>query len=140
MKNKKYAFNTYLILFSFVNAVFVYLTVMTAIEKDWLLFGLSLAFSVIFFLINLIQPLLVTFTPEEIRIIYAVGVKEIISISKIRSIYSQGKAFARREGSPVYVVRYPHEQKYFFVVGEIPRTFRTKKLLKQYCGKKLIKE
>lgn len=140
MKNKKYAFNTYLILFSFVNAVFVYLTVMTTIEKDWLLFGLSLAFSVIFFLINLIQPLLVTFTPEEIRIIYAVGVKEIIPISKIRSIYLQENLSRRRGGSPVYVVRYPHEQKYFFVVGEIPRTFRTKKLLKQYCGKKLIKE
>ncbi len=140
MKNKKYAFNTYFILSAFINAVFVYLTVMTAIEKDCLLFGISLGLAVVIFLVNLIQPLLVIFTPDEIRIIYAIGVKEIIPISKIRSIYSQGKAFARRAGPPVYVVRYPHEQKHFFVVGEIPRTFRTKKLLKQYCGKKLIKE
>ncbi len=133
MKNIKYAFNTHLIPQFITLLFFIHMSVILAVEKEWLLFFLALIFSVIFFIIILIEPFLISFSDEYIRIIYTVGAKEIIPVSKIRKIYKRGSWASRCW--PVYVICYPHKTKAWFLSGEIPQTIKTKKLIEHIYGK-----
>lgn len=132
-KNKERAFNKNLWLALFLFAVFVYFSIACAAEREWGLFvGFSL-FALFTFFVMLIQPIVITFSEDSIEIIYMVGVKETIPTRQIRKIYKDGDWFVGHNGWPVYVVVYPcSSKKLFFVNGEIPRTRRTKQLLKQY--------
>lgn len=132
----KIAFNKHLCIPLFLFTVFLYMSVSCADDQEWAMVALSLLFALLAFFAILIQPLIIVFQKDEINIIYTVGVKETIRISQIHNIYQQGHWFAGGRGCPVYVVCYPHaSKKAFFMISEIPKTRKTKKLLKQFYNK-----
>lgn len=102
------------------------------------MFAGFLFFTLLAGFIILIQPLVIVFSKEEIKIIYTVGVKEKIEISRIKTIYEEGNWFAGFRGWPVYVICYPQlSKKAFFMNGEIPKTRKIKRLIKNFCAEKM---
>ena len=138
-KQKHYAFNTQLF---FVIAFFVFflvLSICAAIEQE---IGLSIGFAVATLLpvfVLLISPLYVTFSDEEIEIVYIMGQREIIRWRNIRCIYFNGSWVNSGGGPPHYEVAYPaNVKRAFFVRGEIPKTRKTKKYIKMYYKKDIV--
>ncbi len=137
MNKKHIAFNTHLILCFALFIVFLGLCIGSAIENE---IGLSIMFA-IFILLPLfvfaVSPLYYTFSDECIEIIYNFGQKEIIKWNEIRSISLLGSWIG--SGLPHYVIAYPRKEKgLFFVVGEIQKTRKTKKLIEKYYKKKIV--
>lgn len=138
MKKKQIAFNNNLWLPIFLLLVFLYFSVSCALNGEWLMFAGFLFFTLLAGFIILIQPLVIVFSKEEIKIIYTVGVKEKIEISRIKTIYEEGNWFAGFRGWPVYVICYPQlSKKAFFMNGEIPKTRKIKRLIKNFCAEKM---
>lgn len=138
MNKKHIAFNTHLILFCVLFIVFLGLSISCAIEKE---IGLSIMFA-LFNLLPLfafgISPLYFVFSDESIEIIYNFGQKEIIKWSDIRNIWQMG-SWIGGGGLPHYVIAYPRKEKrLFFVVGEIQKTRKTKKLIEKHYKKKIV--
>ena len=65
------------------------------------------------------------------------GQTEIIRSTDIRSIISFG-GFGSYELLPYYEIVYPKTKKYFFIDGEIPKTLKTRRLIKKYYKYKLL--
>lgn len=124
------AYNRHLCLPFLVLATALAMTVAFAQAQEWELFALGLLFVLLFTFVICIQPLKVVFGKDEIRIIYVMGVRDMIPIDRITTVYEQGSVFSG--GWPVYVLCYPHtERKPFFKDGQIPRTARTQKILRE---------
>ncbi len=85
----------------------------------------------------LTSPLYMVFSYKEIKIVYVMGQTEIIRSTDIRSITSFG-GFSRYEPFPYYEIVYPKTNKYFFINGEIPKTLKTRRLIKKYYKYKLL--
>ena len=136
---KHYAFNTQLFFVTAFFIIFLILSVCAAIEYE---VGLSIGFAVATLLpifVFLISPLYVTFSDEEIEIIYILGQKEIIKWKNIRYIRLNGAWISRGGGLPHYEVAYPtNVKRAFFVRGEIPKTRKTKKYIKMYYKKDIV--
>ena len=136
---KHYAFNTQLFFVTAFFIIFLILSVCAAIEYE---VGLSIGFAVATLLpifVFLISPLYVTFSDEEIEIIYILGQKEIIKWKNIRYIRLNGAWISRGGGLPHYEVAYPtNAKRAFFVRGEIPKTRKTKKYIKMYYKKDIV--
>ena len=136
---KHHAFNTQLFFVTAFFIIFLILSVCAAIEYE---VGLSIGFTVATLLpifVFLISPLYVTFSDEEIEIIYILGQKEIIKWKNIRYIRLNGAWISRGGGLPHYEVAYPtNAKRAFFVRGEIPKTRKTKKYIKMYYKKEII--
>ena len=136
---KHYAFNTQLFFVIALLCLFLVLSICAAIERE---IGLSIGFAVATLLpifVFLISPLYVTFSDEEIEIIYILGQKEIIKWKNIRYIRLNGAWISRGGGLPHYEVAYPtNVKRAFFVRGEIPKTRKTKKYIKMYYKKEII--
>ena len=129
-------------LYQFVIAffvVFLVLSICAAIEQE---IGLSIGFAVATLLpvfVFLISPLYVTFSNEEIEIIYILGQREIIKWKNIRCIYLNGSWFSGGGGPPHYELAYPtNVKRAFFVRGEIPKTRKTQKYIKMYYKKDIV--
>ncbi|MBP3391353.1 MAG: hypothetical protein J6L76_01025 [Clostridia bacterium] len=139
MNKKHIAINTHLILCVVLFIVFLGLSISCAIESD---IGLSIMFA-LFILLPLfvfgISPLYFVFSDECIEIIYNFGQKEIIKWSDIRNISLMGSLIGAGGGLPHYNIAYPQKEKrLFFVVGEIQKTRKTKKLIEKYYKKKIV--
>ena len=136
---KQYAFNTQLFFVTAFFIIFLILSVCAAIEYE---VGLSIGFAVATLLpifVFLISPLYVTFSDEEIEIIYILGQKEIIKWKNIRYIRLNGAWISRSGGLPHYEVAYPtNVKRAFFVRGEIPKTRKTKKYIKMYYKNDIV--
>ncbi len=79
----------------------------------------------------LISPLYFVFSRDEVRIMCFFGIKEVIPWDSVRSISLTGAWIDRVDGFPRYSFSYPvYCKQPFFVLGEIPKTIRTKSSLK----------
>ena len=138
-KQKHYAFNTQLLFIIAFFVVFLVLSICAAIEQE---IGLSIGFAVATLLpvfVFLISPLYVTFSDEEIEIVYIMGQREFIKWKNIRCIYLNGSWISKGGGPPHYEIAYPtNVKRAFFVRGEIPKTRKTKKYIKMYYKKEII--
>ena len=138
-KQKHYAFNTQLLFVIAFFVVFLVLSICAAIEQE---IGLSIGFAVATLLpvfVFLISPLYVTFSDEEIEVVYIMGQREIIRWRNIRCIYLNGSWVIGSGGLPHYEIAYPtNVKRAFFVRGEIPKTRKTKKYIKMYYKKEII--
>ena len=136
MSKKEYAVNRNLWLPILLFAVFLALSVSCAAEREWLMLSSFLLLALLCVFVVLIQPLVMVFSKEEIQIIYTVGVRETIPTAEIQEIYAEGGWFSRYTGWPVYTVVYPAKSKKpFFVLGQLSKTRRVKKLLKRVYRK-----
>lgn len=139
MNKKHIAINTHLIFYFVLFLVFLCLCVSCAIENN---IGLSIGFAIFVVcpvFIFAISPLYFVFSDEYIEIVYNFGLKEQIKWSEIRNIYSVGSWISKGGGLPHYVIAYPKKEKRpFFVVSEITKTAKTKKLIKKYYKKEII--
>ena len=139
MNKKTYAFNTLLILCLVLFIVFLGLCISCAIESD---IGLSIMFGIFVLLpvfVFAISPLYFVFSDEYVEIIYNFGQREKIKWSDIRSISLMGSWIGAGGGLPHYVIAYPRKEKrLFFVVGEIQKTRKTKKLIEKYYKKEIV--
>ena len=138
--NKKHiALNTHLILCFFLFVIFLGLSIGCATENE---IGLSIMFAVFILLpifVFAISPLYFSFTDEYIEIVYNFGQREKIKWKEIRNISLMGSWIGAGGGLPHYVIAYPRKEKrLFFVVGEIQKTRKTKKLINKYYKKKIV--
>ena len=138
--NKKYiAFNTHLILCFVLFLIFIGLSIDCAMERE---IGLSIMFGIFVLLpvfVFSISPLYFSFTDEYVEIVYNFGQREKIRWSDIRNISLMGSWIGAGGGWPHYNIAYPQKEKrLFFVVGEIQKTRKTKKLIEKYYKKKII--
>lgn len=138
MDKKHIAFNTHLNLCFILFIIFLGFSIDCAIGND---IGLSIMFAIFILLpmfVFAISPLYFTFSDECIEITYNFGQREKIKWCEIRNISLFGSWIGGGGGLPRYVIFYPQKEKsVFFVVGEIPKTRKTKKLIKQYYKNKI---
>ncbi len=139
MNKKHIAINTHLILCVVLFIVFLGLSISCAIENK---IGFSIMFGIFVLLpifVFAISPLYFAFSDECVEIIYNFGQKEKIKWSDIRSISLMGSWIGAGGGLPHYVIAYPKQEKrLFFVVGEIQKSRKTKKLIEKYYKKKIV--
>jgi hypothetical protein len=138
--NKKHiAFNTHLILCFVLFVAFLCLSISCAIEKE---IGLSVLFAIFILLpvfVFAISPLYFIFSDECIEIVYNFRQRERIKWKDIKTISLMGSWIGAGGGLPRYEIAYPKKEKrLFFVVGEINKTRRTKKLIMKYYKKKIV--
>ncbi len=75
----------------------------------------------------------------HVEIVYNFGLREKIKWSDIRNILLMGSWVLSGGGPPHYVIAYQRvEKRLFFVNGEIPKTIKTKRLLKKYYKKRIL--
>ena len=139
MNKKHIAFNTHLVLCFALFIVFVALSISCAIESD---IGLSIMFGIFVLLpifVFAISPLYFVFSDEYVEIVYNFGQREIIKWKDIRNISLIGSWIGAGGGLPRYSIAYPKKGKrLFFVVGEITKSSRTTKLIKEYYKNKIV--
>ncbi len=139
MNKKHIVLNTHLILCLFLFIVFIGLSISCALKKE---IGLSIMFGIFVLLpifVFAISPLYFVFSNECVQIIYNFGQKEKIKWSDIRNISLMGSWIGAGGGLPHYNIAYPKKEKrLFFVVGEIQKTRKTKKLIEKYYKKKIV--
>ena len=133
------AFNTRLLFITLMFFVFSFLAYCCIKDREFeigVVFGILALLPIFIFLIS---PLYMVFSYREIKIVYVLGQTEIINRLDIRSIVSFGGFLSKSEPFPYYVITYPKSKKLpFFVNGEIPKTLKTKKLIKKYYKDKLL--
>jgi hypothetical protein len=132
-RHKTYiAFNTHLFLPFFMFIVFLWLLI-AFFREGGVGFGIVCAIVILLSVFAfLISPLYIIFSYKEIKIVYVLGQTETIRWTDIRSITRFG-GFSRHEPLPFYLLSYPKNKKSpFFVNGQIPKTFKTKRLIKKY--------
>ena len=139
MNKKHIAFNTHLILCVVLFVLFLGLSISCGIERK---IGLSIMFGVFVLLpifVFAISPIYFVFSKECVEIIYNFSQREIIKWNDIRNISLMGSWIGAGGGVPRYVIAYPQKEKrLFFVVGEINKTRKTKKLIMKYYKKKIV--
>ena len=138
MNKKHIALNTHLIFFAAFFLVILGIFEACVRAKE---IGLSIGFGL--FLLApvfgfLISPLYFGFSDEYVEIVYHFGLREQIKWNEIKSITRMGSWILKSDGFPRYEILYPSKEKHpFFVVGEIAKTRRTKKLIRQYYKREI---
>ncbi len=139
MKKIHIAFNTHLIFCVLLFIVFLGLSVSCALGNE---IGLSVMFGILVLLPIFVfasSPLYFVFSDDYVEIIYNFGQRERIKWSDIRRISLMGSWFGAGGGLPHYIIAYPKKEKgLFFVIGEIPKARKTKKLIEKYYKKKIV--
>ncbi len=139
-RNKKHiAINTHLILVLILFLVFICSSIASALANEIGLaigFGIGTALPIFVFIIS---PLYFVFDDNEVMIVYNFKQKLIIPWESIRGISLMGHWIGAGGGLPHYIIAFPQKEKRaFFVNGEIPKTRRTKKLIKLYYKKNIV--
>lgn len=133
------AINTHLFLYLILFLVFLSLSISCAAENA---VGMTIAFAILTLspvFAFAISPLYFVFSGEAVEIVYNFGQRELIKWSSVRSISLMGSWTGDGEGLPYYEFAYiQKEKRAFFVVGEIPQTRTTKKLIKRYYKKDIV--
>ena len=139
-KNKKHiAINTHLILCLVLFIAFLGLSINCAMGNETVLSVMFAVFVLLPVVVFAVSPLCFVFTDEFVEIVYNFGQRERIKWADIRSISIMGSWLGGGGGLPRYVVAYPRaEKRLFFVVGEINKTAKTKKLIMKYYKKKIV--
>ncbi len=139
MNKKQIAWNTHLILGFALFLIFLGLSISCAIENE---IGMSILFAIFVLLpvfVFMVSPLCFVFSDECVEIIYNFGQREQIKWGEIRNISLLGSWIGAGGGLPHYVIAYPQtEKRLFFVVGEVPKTARTTKLIKKYYRRNIV--
>lgn len=139
MEKKYVAFNTHLILCIILFIIFLVLSISCAIQS---VIGLSIVFGFFVLLpifVFAISPLYFVFCDDCVEIIYHFGQREIIKWKDIRNISLMGSWIGAGGGLPCYHIAYPKKEKtLFFVVGEITKSPKITKLIKEYYKKKIV--
>ena len=138
-KDKKHiAFNTHLIVWFVLFLVLVSILIAFVIEKDIMAVVFCSVLILIFMFVFIISPLYVIFSDEGVEIVYNFGQREFIKWSKIKEISLKGSWITKGGGPPSYVISYRSKEKLpFFAMGEIPKTLKTKRLLKKYYKREI---
>lgn len=135
MKKKQRAFNTHLNICFILFPLFIYLCIVCFIEKSTvpgIIFAVLCLLPVTVFLTS---PLFFVFDDESVEIVYNFGLRENIKWSEVRGVTLTG-SWLKGGGYPHYEIAYPKVQKQkFFMLGEISKTARTKKLMAFYYKK-----
>lgn len=138
MNKKHIAFNTHLIFFATFFLMILGIFEACVRGKE---IGLSIAFGLFLLLpifLFFISPLYFIFSDECLEIVYHFGQREQIKWSQIKCITRMGSWISKSGGFPRYEFIYPSKEKRpFFVVGEVSKTRRTKKLIKQYYKREI---
>ena len=138
MNKKQIAFNTHLILYFILFPVFLVLCISCALDKEVVSSIIFAVMSLLPVFVIMISPIYYTFTEESVEIIYNFGQKEDIKWSEIKSVTLAGN-WIKGGGAPRYDISYPNEDnKKFFMISEISKTARTKKLISVYYKKKIL--
>ena len=138
MEKKHIAVNTHLTLCILMFAQLLWLSILCANESEMSLCLLFAVIAVAPVFVFLTSPLYVIFSVDGIEIVYNFGLREKIKWHDIRSISIQGSLIGKGGGLPNYAIAYPQKGKrLFFVVGAIPKTRKTTKLIKQYYNKRI---
>lgn len=136
-KERHIAINTHLFLALVLFIALISLSISSAKETE---IGLSVGFALAALLpifVFFFSPLYFVFSDTEVKIVYHFRQIEVISWNCVTSIYLQG-SWIGGGGPPHYCFAYPTKGKrLFFVRGEIPKTIKTKKLIKKYYKKKI---
>ena len=126
------AFNTHLFLPIGMFLIFLFIAISCVRNGE---IGLAIGFGIATLLpifVFLISPLYMVFSYKEVKIVYVMGQKEIIRWTDVRKIISFCGFLSKHEPLPYYALLYPQNKKRpFFVNGEIPKTFKTKRLIKK---------
>lgn len=138
-EKKQIALNTHLILCLILSLVFLGLSISCAFENEIWLAIMFAIFTLLPIFVFTISPLYFVFSNEDVEIIYNFGQRERIKWNSVRSISLTGSWISKGGGTPHYVFSYPKKEKtLFFVAGEIPKTRKTKKLIKKYYKKNIV--
>jgi len=139
MDKKQIAINTHLILCFLLFCALLGLAAVCAAENE---IGLCVAFSLFLLLpvfVFLISPLYFVFSDDCVEIVYHFDVKEQIRWKDIQRVTLMGSWFGKFNSPPHYVIAYYRKGKVpFFVAGRIPKTRKTKKLIKQYYKRQIV--
>ncbi|MBQ8768661.1 MAG: hypothetical protein IJZ15_03300 [Oscillospiraceae bacterium] len=139
MDKKQIAINTHLMLCFLLFCALLLISVDCAVENE---IGLCVAFSLFLLLpifVLVVSPLYFVFSDDCVEIVYILGAKEIIRWKDIKSITLMGSWITKHASPPHYAIAYRcKEKRPFFVRGEIPKTRRTKKLIKKYYKKQIV--
>ena len=132
--NKKYiAFNTQLLFLLFVFLFFLCGCIALFAENAYGLAVFFLCVCLLPVIIFLISPMYIVFTAQEITIVYLWGIKECVAWRQIHSITEHGSWILHGGGLPEYHISYPQKEKYpFFIQHNVPKTRKTKKLIKHF--------
>ncbi len=134
-KQKHTVFNTYLF---FPIAMFLLFTSITIAAACFGEIGLAIGFGIFIPLpiaVFLLVPLYFVFDEKELKIVYNFGQSLNIEWKSVRKIYISGYWFPSSGRPPHYVFVVPQtKEKPFFVVPEIPKTRKNKKLIMLYYG------
>ncbi len=137
-QNKKHiAINTHLMLPIILFLIFVGISIASIVENElWGAIGFGIA-TILPIGVFVISPLYFVFDDEAAKIVYNFGQSLTIPWKEIREIFLLGSWIGG--GIPRYVISFPQRDKrLFFIVGEISKTRRTKKLIKSYYKGKII--
>ena len=139
---KKYiACNTHLLFILFVFFFLLGCSIASFSEGAYALAIVFLIFCLLPVFCFLIAPMYVVFTAQEVTIVYLWRIKEHIAWREIRGITEYGSWFNKYSCLPEYHIAYPQKEKrLFFVNGSIPKTRKTKKLIKQFYKMKQMKK
>ena len=136
-KTRKIAFNTHLIFFFLLIALFLFVSVDLLISDvngsvPLALGGFALVSAFVFGVA--ISPIVFIFDEENLTIVYVLGNKEIIPWKEIRSVTKRGGSFSGKLST--YQIAHPvSEKRPFYVDSSITCDFKTKKLMKEYYKK-----
>lgn len=132
-QKKHIALNTHLWLCVFLFLVFLGISISFLTENEIGFAIIFLFFTLLSIFGFLISPLYFVFSKETVEIVYRFRQREMIRWREVRNIAQFGSWIDTGRGLPHYVFAYPKtEKRPFFVVGEIPKTRRTKKLIKMF--------
>ncbi len=133
------ALNTQLFMPILLFLSFAGICVACAVEKE---VGLAVAFGFATLLpvfVFAISPLYVVFDEEAVTVVYNFGQRETVAWKEIRGVSLMGGWFSMGGGPPHYVLSFRRaEKRPFFVVGEIPKTRKTKKFITLYYKGKIV--
>ncbi len=136
---KHIAVNTQLISLVIIFFMFALVSLVAALENKIvvaIVCGIMALFIVYCFMIS---PMYVVFDDNGVKIVYNFGQHLNIAWCEVRSISLVGSVFVKSDGLPRYVIFFPQtEKKPFFVAPEIPKTFKTKRLIKRYYKKDIV--
>lgn len=139
-QEKHIAFNTHLLLMIFFLFCSLSISISCFSESSYSLAIGFLCLCLLPLSAFLISPMYVVFTTQGVTIIYLWGIKEYMEWHCIRDITEYGSWFCKYSTFPGYHIAYPQKEKFpFFVDSNIPKTRKTKKLIKMFYNHEINK-
>lgn len=139
MKKKHIVGNTHALFVGVLLCVLLGLCISSAFEKE---IGLCIGFgifSLVAWFVLAISPIYYVFSSACVEIVYHFGQRERILWREIYGICLQGSWVGAGQGLPHYEIAYPRQgKKPFFCAGEIAKTAKTTKYIKQYYPKEIV--